>query len=330
MSSFRYEDGKEIWDDIVGKQNENDDQQKLRDSAVRIHIGAYKALTKSVQSTAQQRYASFLGAHWKGGGSTSVWRSHLMIMSSNLETLGNQTQKRISDSGAMSVLGVACVSFSTSAIDIDQPDPSLLSWLKQFSDSGTLANNPTVLYAKIGSAQVRGPIRCFEIDASTTGSSQVRMPFLTKRLANEKFHVYDADTSGSTPSLIELVNEVVSETCSCLHTYMHVCGHTCLCSYSLGEGFQNVQCRQDIINYGKLTMQTYIRYVHIQVQVCMYICTYREIHTFTNVHKHSAPLCFPPKETMIGTEKVRYSVRQTPLSNDSFWQCLLFARRPEA
>lgn len=210
--AFRFEDGVRVWNDIVGAKVEGNNDAKLPESSVRIHIGAFKALVSSVQREGRKRFAVCLGPHWKGAGASSLWRATSVIVSSNWEALLTATEKQLSDpSSATFVLGAIVMDYSTSELRVDQPDTFAIEWLHHFSKPGKLCQQFVVGVASIGEAQPRGPMQFFQHDADSKSFTKVYVPFLTKRLANETFHFFDADMPKRHTSLSDMVNELVSE-----------------------------------------------------------------------------------------------------------------------
>ena len=214
-SAFRFEDGSAVWDDLVGAEvadgEAGEAKPSLPECAVRLHGGTLKAFTASVRNVGGKRYAVFLGNHWKGKGASSIWRTNKLIASSNLEALFKSAQKHIGefDTGDVWVLGMAAVDVSESKISVDQPDASLLDWLGQFSLAGKLSEQFAVLIGNIAPVTADRSMRFFQIDAAMNQATHVSMSFLTKRLANETFHCFDADQHGCSFSLRDIVEGAV-------------------------------------------------------------------------------------------------------------------------
>lgn len=227
MASFRFEDGVDIWDDLVGVEDDGasdghkSNTKGLPHCAVRIHVGSYKAFVALAQTNAAKKYAAFLGRHWKGSGSTSIWRGRLVIVAGDLTVLAERVKEKLEETDHI-VLGMGVVHISASMIDDLAPDTSLmLDWLKKFSEK--MSELYVVLHSSTCSGQVKDSLRAFQFCINNSESQQVWMPFLMKRLDQETFHLIDADGPRNPVSARQRIMEIVTASCMQLHT--------CMCTY---------------------------------------------------------------------------------------------------
>lgn len=196
--------------------------EKLPDSVVRVHQGQWNALLSSVRQVGCKRYAIFLGSHWKG----TLWRAQILIISSNLDNLVSNVQRKLELLKGYSIVGMAIVNYS-SELDTELDD-ALIGKLHQFSDR--VCTNLAVLMGSITSTQLKAQMRVFEMEYATCSKSPVWMPFLTKRLEKECVYVFDVDKPLQT-SLASMVNKAVSEAWGCIYIalYFATCIKVCTC-----------------------------------------------------------------------------------------------------
>lgn len=220
-----------IWQDLVGVEDDGasdghkSNKKGLPHSAVRIHVGSYKAFVALAQKNGARKYAAFLGSHWKGSGSTSIWRAKLVIVAGDLTVLAERVKEKLEETDLI-VLGMGVVQFSASMIDDSTLDSSLmLDWLKKFSEK--MSDLFVVLHSSTYSGQVKDALRAFQFCIKNGDSQRVWMPFLLKRLDKESFHLIDADGPRNPLTARQRIMEIVTASCVQLHTYVHMHIHTC-------------------------------------------------------------------------------------------------------
>lgn len=206
LTAFKFDEGKAVFDQVIGQQTEPHHHPSLPAAVNRIHIGIYKALVSSTQTAGHTRYGAFLGTFWKKEKGNSIWRAGEMIVSSNLDSLAKHCNTRMND--LTKLVAVAVVNITGQKVVTDTPDANLLAWMKDLSTHS--AGYPLAMHVHTASKDSNRPsLRVFEFKTLDSSPQQVHMNFLTKRLAQEEFRVFDADSSAS-PSVREYVNTILT------------------------------------------------------------------------------------------------------------------------
>eukprot|EP00438_Fugacium_kawagutii_P002946 Skav220650 [mRNA] locus=scaffold2038:227247:228311:- [translate_table: standard] len=182
VASFKFEDGKEVWDEIVGTGDDfGNSDTSLPKSCNRVHIGGYKALINKAQEKASIVYGLFLGTYWKKENGNNLWRGQTLIVSRNVENLEKAAKAKISD--RVRVIAFATVDVvQASDMKAETPIPAVPVWLKSFS--GEIGGQLLVLQVKIPVNASRPALRAFQFKNLDSSPESVHTVFLTKRLGN--------------------------------------------------------------------------------------------------------------------------------------------------
>jgi len=163
-----------------------------------------------------------VGEKWKKDKGKEVWRGSKAIMSTCVKKLTSAVEKEVSDT--VKIAGFGVVYLTKEKVQSERPPDFILQWMKECST--LIGGMPLFLQVAVPVNGSKPHFDAFEFKTLDSEPEKVFLPFLTKRLANEKVFFHDVDVDSNPLSVADLVGEVIYATWNAsMHTYIHTYIH---------------------------------------------------------------------------------------------------------